>query len=117
MGMRIAKIASAPLRPPSCGPSATRTMRCARPPPVPSSPVYSVVSRKDHTGTAAVAPKQAKFQAPMGPWMKSVWFVAAEAMLASAPARLPPGAQGRLELRLLRRHRGRPRVVLPRQGR
>ena len=33
-----------------------------------------------------MAPKQAKFQAPMGPWMKSVWFVAAEAMLASMRA-------------------------------
>ena len=28
-------------------------------------------SRMDHRRTAAVAPKQAKFQAPMGPWMKS----------------------------------------------
>ena len=48
--------------------------------------ISSSLSRKDHTRTAAVAPKQAKFQAPMGPWMKSVWFVAAEAMLASMRA-------------------------------
>ena len=48
--------------------------------------ISSSLSRKDHTRTAAVAPKQAKFQAPMGPWMKSVWFVAAEAMLASMSA-------------------------------
>ena len=27
-----------------------------------------------------MAPKQAKFQAPMGPWMKSVWPVASEAI-------------------------------------
>ena len=32
--------------------------------------ISSSLSRKDHTRTAAVAPKQAKFQAPIGPWMK-----------------------------------------------
>ncbi|SPB30936.1 hypothetical protein MAJHIDBO_01255 [Propionibacterium freudenreichii subsp. shermanii] len=35
-------------------------------------------SRTDRNSTPAVAPKQAKFQAPIGPWMKSkpsVWML------------------------------------------
>ena len=33
--------------------------------------IWVSLSRSEITSTPAVAPKQAKFHAPMGPWMKS----------------------------------------------